>query len=432
MSVAYVEPKYRIALRQARCADIASAMAEVDIVADAHQLHVVLPDNIANVPASAPDQTTPHMGVEPMQISLIRNKNECKYQSRIQSGLRQGRNDSPASSEVICFNCGRRGHYARRCKLAKRVHVSMLLSPLMLTEQESLSQPVTLSTITKDDDKVNDRSFEGAVHTAIQAEVPSNLLYKNSSRRQKSHGMRQPTRKMVVTRQKSAVNDHYRVSPITGQTSWEATRLMEPCVEHESQNGSSCVHATFPAAERERRMVRPKGTPLAARGSQEGTRTNQTSNASLHPQPTTRRRRPTTRLIRFGQALQSTRPTSVAANSSAPTLATPSVVVQPQATVIQRLGKENIPPPAEPVRRLPRVRHTHINGKSAAVSAGTSIKHGTVSSVGAHSMDLQAVSPMSLDVEVFCHAVKPAIRVATVAMLDTGSSRVFRSFPLVC
>ena len=73
-----LDPKYRIAVRQARCADIASAMAEVDIVADAHELHVVLPESIANIPASAPDQTTPHMGVEPMQISLIRNKNERK------------------------------------------------------------------------------------------------------------------------------------------------------------------------------------------------------------------------------------------------------------------------------------------------------------------------------------------------------------------
>ncbi len=42
-----LESKYRIAVRQARCADIASAMAEVDIVADAHQVHVVLP-NVAN------------------------------------------------------------------------------------------------------------------------------------------------------------------------------------------------------------------------------------------------------------------------------------------------------------------------------------------------------------------------------------------------
>ncbi len=42
-------------------------------------------------------------------------------------------------------------------------------------------------------------------------------------------------------------------------------------------------------------------------------------------------------------------------------------------------------------------------------------------------MDLQPVSPMFLDVEVFCHAVKPAIRVATVAMLDTGSSLSFIS-----
>ncbi len=216
---------------------------------------------------------------------------------------------------------------------------------------------------------MNDRSFEGAVHTAIQAEVPSNLLDNNSSRRQKSHGMRQPTRKMVVTRQQSAVSDHHGVSPIIGQTNWEATRLMEPCVEHESQNGSSCVHATFPAAERGRRMARPNGSPLAARGFQERTRTNQNSNASLHPQPTTRRRRPTTRSIRFGQALQSTRPTSVAANPSAPTMATPSVVVQPQATVIRRLGKENIPPPAEPVCRLTRVRRTHAIGQGPVKKA---------------------------------------------------------------
>ena len=98
-------------------------MAEVDIVADAHQLHVVLPNNIANIPASAPHQTTPHMGVELMQISPICNKNERKNQSRIQNGPRQGQNDGPPSPEVICFNCGRRGHYARRCKLTKRLHV---------------------------------------------------------------------------------------------------------------------------------------------------------------------------------------------------------------------------------------------------------------------------------------------------------------------
>ena len=42
-------------------------------------------------------------------------------------------------------------------------------------------------------------------------------------------------------------------------------------------------------------------------------------------------------------------------------------------------------------------------------------------------MDLQPVFPMFLDVEVFCHAVKPAIWIATLAMLDTGSSLSFIS-----
>ena len=107
-------------------------------------------------------------------------------------------------------------------------------------------------------------------------------------------------------------------------------------------------------------------------------------------------------------------------------MATPSVVVPPQATAIRRLGKENIPPPAEPVRRLTRASRAR-QGSPAAVSAGTGTEYSTVSSVEAHSIDLQPVSPMFLDVEVFCYAVKPSIRVATKAMLDTGSSLSFIS-----
>ena len=238
----------------------------------------------------------------------------------------------------------------------------MLLSPLMLTEQESLSQPATLSTITNDDDKVNNRSFEGAVHTAIQAEMPSNLRYNNSSRRQKSHGMRQPARKTVVTRQQSAVSDHHRVSPIIGQTSWEATRLIEPCVEHDGRPEWLMRACNLSCCRTGKKNGAPKRHPISRARIPKRDQNNQTSDASLQPQPPTRRRRPTTRSIRFGQALQSTRPMSVAANSSAPTtsMATPSVVVPPQATVIQRLGKENIPPPAEPVRRLPIVGRQYV------------------------------------------------------------------------
>ncbi len=43
------------------------------------------------------------------------------------------------------------------------------------------------------------------------------------------------------------------------------------------------------------------------------------------------------------EALQFTRSTSAAANSATHTMAAPSVVVQPQATVIRRLGKEKTP-----------------------------------------------------------------------------------------
>ena len=93
------------------------------------------------------------------------------------------------------------------------------------------------------------------------------------------------------------------------------------------------------------------------------------------------------------------------------------------AVAIQRLGKENIPPPAEPVRRL-RARH----GSPAAVLADSGTELSTpVSSVDAHSLELQPVSPMFLDVEIFSFAVRPPIRIATKAMLDTGSSLSFIS-----
>ncbi len=75
-----LEPKFRIAVRQARCMDVPSAMAEVDIVADAHQTNVIMPH--LNLPT--PHSTMPHMGVEPMQISTLRNNN--KYGRKKQPG----------------------------------------------------------------------------------------------------------------------------------------------------------------------------------------------------------------------------------------------------------------------------------------------------------------------------------------------------------
>ncbi len=135
-------------------------MAEVDIVADAHQVHVVLP-NIANHHVSAPaSKAAPYMGVEPMQISTVRNNNSKygrKKQPRMQNGPRQGRNNNsgPSSSHatqnksgVVCYNCGRPGHIARRYNFATRMQVSMLLSTR--------------------NDEVHDLNSERAVDPAIQ------------------------------------------------------------------------------------------------------------------------------------------------------------------------------------------------------------------------------------------------------------------------
>ncbi len=105
-----LESKYRIAVRQARCADIASAMAEVDIVADAHQVHVVLP-NIANHHVSAPaSKAAPYMGVEPVQISTVRNNNSKygrKKQPRMQNGfITENVNLVSVSYDIDFGHCG--------------------------------------------------------------------------------------------------------------------------------------------------------------------------------------------------------------------------------------------------------------------------------------------------------------------------------------
>ena len=58
-----LDPKYRIAVHQARCVDVASARAEVDIVADAHQIHFVLPNIAHNFCLSASQQSGAIYGV---------------------------------------------------------------------------------------------------------------------------------------------------------------------------------------------------------------------------------------------------------------------------------------------------------------------------------------------------------------------------------
>ena len=54
------------------------------------------------------------------------------------------------------------------------------------------------------------------------------------------------------------------------------TRLIQPCVRHEDQNGP-CVHAHLPAAEQEEYEWTPRLSPSFARGSLEGMGTNETT-----------------------------------------------------------------------------------------------------------------------------------------------------------
>ncbi len=181
-------------------------MAEVDIVADAHQTNVIMPH--LNLPTH--HSTMPHMGVEPMQISTLRNNNKYgrKKQPRMPNGPRQERsnykNGPPFSTidmaKVRCWNCGRIGHVASKCNRAPRAQVSMLLSGQTNTP-----------TISCDNEEVKNLHSEGAVDSAIQAEVPLDLhaslpIYQEKSCKE------QPVQSMVVTTRQSTVSKKNRAA----------------------------------------------------------------------------------------------------------------------------------------------------------------------------------------------------------------------------
>ena len=91
-----LEPKFRIAVRQARCVDVSSAMAEVDIVADAHKVNVIMPHSTTPTQVHS---AVPHMGVEPMQISVLQNNK--KYRTGVSHRLVISRRMDPVRDGTI-------------------------------------------------------------------------------------------------------------------------------------------------------------------------------------------------------------------------------------------------------------------------------------------------------------------------------------------
>ena len=88
-----LESRFRIAVRQARCANVASAMAEVDIVAEAHQANAkLLPKFDASLHQCHSLQPLIWVWSLAMQISMLRQNRHEPERPRGLKGLRQGRN----------------------------------------------------------------------------------------------------------------------------------------------------------------------------------------------------------------------------------------------------------------------------------------------------------------------------------------------------
>ena len=136
---------------------------------------------------------------------------------------------------------------------------------------------------------------------------------------------------VVMTPRQSMVDKKNRETPAVRLDSRKTAWWKAPCDEHGDQVGP-CVHANLPEAEQVRGWYarednhQPREDPRALKVDR--IRTHETSSASRQLRSTTRRQRPTTYAFnQLDEALRYTRSTSVAANSSAPTLAARSLLL---------------------------------------------------------------------------------------------------------
>ncbi len=166
-----------------------------------------------------------------------------------------------------------------------------------------MSMMLHIGWTTKDNDAVNDISFEGAVHPVQQTEVlPKRQV--SSPRCQQLHGMCHPIRAMAVMRQNTRTT--------FGDSRRGATELNAFCDEHNAHHGST--RACNPSCTEQEEVVESPRGPSTVRRSQNGTRTDGISSANQRHQTTTGRTRSPTRAC-SDQALQKTRGTTSATSS---------------------------------------------------------------------------------------------------------------------
>ncbi len=190
----------------------------------------------------------------------------------------------------------------------------------MLTEQgiaQRAGQPFYFP-IANDDEEVKNLHSEGAVDSAIQAEVPLDL-HASLPTYQEETGKGQPSQLMVATTRQSTAKGNGRVTPLDKGTDHGSVGWIEPFDEHVDQNGPCDVHANLPEAEQEVGWYtqednhQPRVDPWI-----EGIRTKR--DLECEPLTITNQASETNHAFnQLDEALQFTRSTSATANPSAVT-----------------------------------------------------------------------------------------------------------------
>ena len=428
-----LDTKYRVAVRQQRCTTVESAMAQVDVVHDAHAVDIGIPMPLQV--RSAPLVTNGagvHMGVAPMQLNLIRHRRNGDKKTPKYGGLpRKGSTSSrgnrrdyvdprPVPPGVVCYSCGKPGHFADRCPNKRGTRRGVVLSMLRAVVHQTRSGLRTTANV--DDALENPRNVDTSGTAACTVSIPSAAIVPTEVvedqvvpqiLRAETTGAR--SSEDGTGSGKGTRKGRSQRSGISGKP---GTRADDPATGRFTQsnrsrhtrrgNGMASVApadggVVIPRGSGSKRGVYHEKTPVRPaeprRSKQHGR-----SNGRTSP-PTSGKQQPPSK---------PPQPPSGRDRQSQATVSSPSMAA----------SQKNVIPSG--VRTKPG-RAERMSPEASDISRESSQP---ISSVSAHG-GLSPISPIYLDVDVFCLRDRRADPVRTKAMLDSGSSLSFVSTRLM-